>query len=143
MRQKRARRHSSLRRMAPRSLVLSSLCMTFTVLALDAVVHPTYSQYSSVHSISGTLSAGAVFPAVYGMASKAGPGCTFIPANLGEPEAVSVSVYEPGLLDGYPSLPVYCSDTPILPPASVTESVYTNDLPVSEFPSPSQIPEGA
>jgi hypothetical protein len=141
MRQKRARKRSSFRRMAPRSLVLPSLCMTFTVLALDAVVHPTYSQYSSVYSIPGTLSAGTVFPAVYGMAPKAGPGCTGILANLDGPEAVSASVYEPGLFDGPPPLPVYCSDTSALPPATVTESVYKDDLPVRE--SPSQIPEGA
>lgn len=141
MRQKRARKRSLFRRMAPRSLVLPSLCMTFTVLAMDAAVHPTYSQYSNVHSIPGTLSAGAVFPAVYGMAPKARPGCTGISANQSDPEAVTASVYEPSLLDGNRPLPVYCADTLVLPPASVTESVYKDELPVSE--SPSQIPEGA
>ena len=141
MRQKRARKRSSFRRMAPRSLVLPSLCMTFTVLALDAVVHPTYSQYSSVQSIPGTLSAGAVFPAVYGMASKMGPGCTDLPANLDDPQAVSASVYGPGLFDGNLPVPGYCAGTPVLPAVSVTENVYKEYLPVPE--SPSQIPEGA
>jgi hypothetical protein len=115
--------------------------MTFTVLALDAVVHPTYSQYSSVYSIPGTLSAGAVFPAVYGIAPKAGPGCTGILANLEGSEAVSASVYEPDQLGGIPPIPGYCAGTPVLSATSVTENVYKDDMPVSE--SPSQIPEGA
>jgi hypothetical protein len=140
MRQKRARKRSSFRRITPRSLVLPSLCMTFTVLALDAVVHPTYSQYSSVQSIPGTLSAGAVFPAVYGMAPKVGPGCTDLPANLDDPETVSASVYGPGQFDGNLPIPGYCA-TPVLPATSVTENIYKDYLPVPE--SPSQIPEGA
>ncbi len=141
MRQKRARKRSSFRRMAPRSLVLPSLCMTFTVLALDAVVHPTYSQYSSVQSIPGTLSAGAVFPAVYGMAPQAGQGCTGIPADPDGPEAVTASVYGADQFGGILPIPGYCAGTPVLPASSVTENVYKDYPSVPE--SPSQIPEGA
>lgn len=129
MRKKRVRKHAPFRRMASRPLILPSLCMIFTVLALDAVVHPTYSQYSHVTSIPGTLSAGAVFYSVYGIAPGVRQNCSGGYESPPRPEedaaTVVASVYEP--LSFPDSSQVLCPNPTEWPYPAVTESVYADE----------------
>lgn len=132
MRKKRARKRAPFRRTAPRSLILPSLCMIFTVLALDAVVHPTYSQYGHVTAIPGSLSAGTVFYSVYGIAPGARQGCSGLYESPLSPEGdgttASASVYEPLSFPG--SGQTLCSNPSSTewPYPAVTESVYAEKL---------------